>query len=226
MKPFMDDIPLTSQPISPISQERPPRADAVKNRTLLLEAAAQLFQENGVENVTMSDIAQAAGVGKGTLYRHFNHKTELCYALLDEDQRALQQATLDRLKRGNRPVENLLWFVEQAASFVWRNLDLLSVIGETSIDYIMLNRAHLWWQQTIFALLQRAGGQQSDTSTLRYQADTLYVMLSPTTLYFQRKQGRDLVVIVTGLHQLVEVFVQHGAKQHGAEQHGAEQHST
>ncbi len=208
MRSPLDDTELTLHPTLPNSQERPARADALKNRSLLLRVAAQLFQENGVENVTMSDIAQAAGVGKGTLYRHFNHKTELCYALLDEDQRDLQQMTLARLNNGTAPAENLYWFVEQAAGFVWRNLDLLSVIGDTSVDFILRNRAHLWWQQTIFALLQRTNHRHTDTARLRYQADTLYVMLAPTTLDFQRRQGRNLTAITTGLHQLVEVFLQ------------------
>ncbi|HRF98801.1 MAG TPA: helix-turn-helix domain-containing protein, partial [Aggregatilineales bacterium] len=51
-----------------INPTNPPRADALRNHALLLETARQLFVEQGVESVTMSQIAQAAGVGKGTLY--------------------------------------------------------------------------------------------------------------------------------------------------------------
>lgn len=47
------------------------RADAARNRARILEAAAGLFRVKGAPNVTMDDIARAAGVGRGTLYRRF-----------------------------------------------------------------------------------------------------------------------------------------------------------
>ncbi len=199
-------------PLQPIDVERPVRADAVKNRELILQTAAKLFALHGVENVTMSDIAQAAHIGKGTLYRHFNHKPELCYALLDEDQRVLQQHTLMRLSSGGRPEETLCWFVDAAAQFVWRHLDLLSVIGEVNAATILFNQAHLWWQQTIFALLQRADrlftGKPTPVPRLRYQADTLYVMLTALTIGFQRAQGHTITEITDGLHHLIRSFLQ------------------
>ncbi|MEL6216458.1 MAG: helix-turn-helix domain-containing protein, partial [Pseudomonadota bacterium] len=68
----------------------PSRADARRNRKLLLETAQALFEANGVDAVSMTAIADAADVGKGTLYRHFPNKAALCNALLDEDMHALQ----------------------------------------------------------------------------------------------------------------------------------------
>jgi AcrR family transcriptional regulator len=207
-------------PMQSIEVERPARADAVKNRELILQTAAQLFRDKGVENITMSDIVQAARIGKGTLYRHFNNKSELCYALLDEDQRTLQQNTLMRLSSGGRPEETLCWFIDAAAQFVWRNLDFLSVIGEVNAATILFNQAHLWWQQTIFALLQRAdkllpnARKPTPVLRLRYQADTLYVMLAPLTLSFQRAQGRSVSDITDGLHQLVRSFLQSNELDH------------
>lgn len=44
------------------------RADAVRNRARLLEAAARLVAERGAEHVTMHEVSQVAGVGKGTLW--------------------------------------------------------------------------------------------------------------------------------------------------------------
>ncbi|MER5867482.1 helix-turn-helix domain-containing protein [Kitasatospora sp. NPDC002040] len=70
------------------------RADATRNRAAVLEAAARLFAERGVEAVSMDQVAAAAGVGKGTLFRRFGDKSGLAAALLDARERVLQEAIL------------------------------------------------------------------------------------------------------------------------------------
>ncbi|MEV4612633.1 helix-turn-helix domain-containing protein [Kitasatospora sp. NPDC049258] len=70
------------------------RADAARNRAAVLEAAARLFAEQGVEAVSMDQVAAAAGVGKGTLFRRFGDKAGLAAALLDARERVLQEAVL------------------------------------------------------------------------------------------------------------------------------------
>ncbi|WP_043633362.1 TetR/AcrR family transcriptional regulator [Nonomuraea candida] len=55
----------------------PRRSDARHNRALLIEAATALFDEVGVEAAAMNDIARRAGVGPGTLWRHFPDKEAL-----------------------------------------------------------------------------------------------------------------------------------------------------
>lgn len=62
--------------------ERRPRKDAARNRAAVLAAAETLFTEcESPEDVTMADIATAAGVGKGTLFRAFGDRTGLIRAL-------------------------------------------------------------------------------------------------------------------------------------------------
>nr|BFE88362.1 hypothetical protein GCM10020093_109630 [Planobispora longispora] len=60
----------------------------------VLAAAARLFREKGVDNVSMDAVAAEAGVGKGTLFRRFGDKSGLAVALLDERERELQGAIL------------------------------------------------------------------------------------------------------------------------------------
>ena len=62
---------------------RPLRADAVRNRARILEAAAEVFAERGLE-VTLDDIAHHAGLGVGTVYRRFSDRESLVEALFDE----------------------------------------------------------------------------------------------------------------------------------------------
>lgn len=63
--------------------DRPLRADARRNRERILAAGRELFARNGCE-AQIDDIAQAAGVGVGTVYRHFPDKSALMEALLME----------------------------------------------------------------------------------------------------------------------------------------------
>jgi AcrR family transcriptional regulator len=72
---------------------RPLRADAQRNRTRILEAAEVVFAAEGIE-VPVDTIAEKAGVGVGTLYRHFPTKEKLCEAILLDRLSAL---TLDAL---------------------------------------------------------------------------------------------------------------------------------
>lgn len=65
--------------------KRRERRDALENRERLIAVAKELFATQGVEATNMQDIARTAGVGQGTLYRHFARKSELCDALVHED---------------------------------------------------------------------------------------------------------------------------------------------
>jgi AcrR family transcriptional regulator len=65
----------------PGSSARRPRTDAQRNRTHILDAAERHFAEHGIEG-SMDAIAKRAGVGAGTLYRHFPNRDALLAALL------------------------------------------------------------------------------------------------------------------------------------------------
>lgn len=193
---------------------RPTRADAVKNHDLLLETAARLFAEQGVEAVSMSAVAQAAGVGKGTLYRHFPSKEALCYALLDADQRDLQNRTLAMMRGDTCAGEKLRWFLREVVEFVLRNESML----QSSADTQMEHAAHYWWRQTIRGLLAQAitppfslDTAHADSGTpldLDYATDVLYMMLSVRAIGFQRhglNYSRER--IIAGLLELTRRYL-------------------
>jgi AcrR family transcriptional regulator len=59
----------------------PKRADARRNYELLIAAATQAFAEHGADDVSLEEIARRAGVGIGTLYRHFPARQNLLEAV-------------------------------------------------------------------------------------------------------------------------------------------------
>jgi AcrR family transcriptional regulator len=81
---------LISDEESPQS-ERPMRADARRNRELLVAAAREVFAEQGV-SASMEAIARKAGVGVGTLYRHFPTRLDVVEAVYEDDVQELTDA--------------------------------------------------------------------------------------------------------------------------------------
>jgi len=69
------------------------RADAARNRAAVLRAASRLFDDSAEPgDVSMDDIARAAGVGKGTLFRRFGDRSALLSAVYDERLAGLRKA--------------------------------------------------------------------------------------------------------------------------------------
>ncbi|MFD5829691.1 TetR/AcrR family transcriptional regulator [Lentzea sp. NPDC060358] len=85
---------IDSTPLPLAGPDRQLRADAVRNRALLLDAAARLAGERGAAAITMETVAAAAGVGKGTVSRRFGDRNGLLQALLDRSERQFQEAFL------------------------------------------------------------------------------------------------------------------------------------
>ncbi len=78
------------------SETRKPRSDAAANHQLLLGAARELFAQQGA-SATMDDLARAAGVGVGTVYRHFPNKHVLLDGLFDDRLSAFLEFAEDAL---------------------------------------------------------------------------------------------------------------------------------
>jgi AcrR family transcriptional regulator len=81
-------------PVLHLAADTRERADAARNRRRILEAAAMLVGERGIEHVSMDDVARAASVGTGTLYRRFGDRAGLALALLDEHTREFQDSLI------------------------------------------------------------------------------------------------------------------------------------
>lgn len=104
------------------------RADAARNRKRVLCAAQRLFSERGAGRVSMDEIAEAAGVGKGTLFRRFGSRAALARAVLDEQERAFQEGFIrgePPLGPGAPPRERLIAFGEALLDMLERHHELM-----------------------------------------------------------------------------------------------------
>jgi len=108
------------------------RADAVRNRDALLETAKRLFADRGSE-VTFEDVARAAGVGKGTLYRHFANRDQLIAAVL-RDRFDTLTAEAERLATRHEPDVAVDTWLRSFDSYPTSDRSLAASISEGLTD--------------------------------------------------------------------------------------------
>jgi AcrR family transcriptional regulator len=121
---------------------RPLRRDAERNRQRILEAAAEVFNERGLD-VSLDEIARHAGVGVGTVYRRFRTKEELVEALFMD--RLGQVATIaDQALAAPDPWSGLVSFMERMAEVMAGDLGLQQILMFATYgrDLVAVAREH------------------------------------------------------------------------------------
>lgn len=188
------------------------RADAAANRALILQTAERLFAERGVANVCMAEIAAAAGVGKGTLYRRFSSKGELCLSLMDHQMEEFQNGALGRFWEqtieGVPYLEQLARFLGELVNFTEFHSPLLIEVQRDGMGQgdVRLNLPHFWQYTTVRALLRSAArnGEVKLNLDLDYLGEALLAPLAVDTFRFQRiVRGYSTEQISAGLRSLV-----------------------
>ena len=136
------------------------RADAARNRERVLAAARRLFAERGVRAVSMSEVARAAGVAKGTVFHRFGDRAGLALALLDDAERSLQEQILrgpPPLGPGVPPRERLRAFLAALAAFTVENRELLLEVDGAAPGARYRTGAYRAWLQHVVVLLEELG---------------------------------------------------------------------
>jgi AcrR family transcriptional regulator len=112
---------------------RPLRADAQRNRARILEAAESVFAAEGIE-VPIDAVAAKAGVGVGTLYRHFPTKERLFEAIMVERVTALAEDARARLETDD-PRTAFFDFFDHLVTEVLFKRDLITAIAGAGVEF-------------------------------------------------------------------------------------------
>ena len=177
---------LRELPVSAPQDSPQERGDAARNRALLLDAARNLVAQRGADAVTMDDVAAAAGVGKGTVFRRFGSRAGLMMVLLDEDERASQQAFLfgpPPLGPDAPPTDRLVAFGRARIGFVHTHHALLSAANRDPRTRYGPPAAVL--RTHVRVLLQSA----HSTGDLDVQTDALLALLDADYVEHQLNDG-------------------------------------
>ncbi|MEW9532266.1 TetR/AcrR family transcriptional regulator [Microbispora sp. NPDC049125] len=146
-------------------EERRERADAARNRRAILAAAEELLRRNDPDQVSIEDVAAAAGVGKGTVFHRFGSRAGLMRALMEERVLALHEAIASGpppLGPGAPPGERLQAFLDAVVRHVAGNIGLL-----TAHEHALATQRHaegrreanpvyLFWHGHVSALIAEA----------------------------------------------------------------------
>lgn len=120
-------------PKKPVRQPaKPPRADAQRNRRRILEEAEKVFLAKGISAST-EEVAKAADVGIGTVFRHFPTKLELV-AAVHEMQLERVVELIQRLRADREPGDALFEFIEQSLRASRSKNAFAPVFAEAGID--------------------------------------------------------------------------------------------
>ena len=185
--------------------KRRERADARENRRLLLAVARQRFAEQGVADTSMQEIARRAGVGQGTLYRHFAHKGELCLALAQDDIAEFQarlSTVIGDQGDGLTPLTRLEVLISERVQLMERHLPLFAAMDEAGTNPRRGDRFRgpfdTWVYEQVIALLTEAAARKEVADLdVAVTADLILAMMSAALYRYQRTTcgyGQDRIV--------------------------------
>ena len=179
-----------SRALPVIQPQRPERVDAARNREAILCAARRLVADEGAASITMDRLAEAAGVGKGTLFRRFGDRASLFHALLDESERRLQEGFIRGpapLGPGAPPRERLVAFGRALLELTAERGDILLAAIPPTGALRFSTPVHLAYRGHLIAVLDAA--QEPEPA---YLADVLLAALAPDLVLHQLRDGSSL----------------------------------
>jgi AcrR family transcriptional regulator len=122
---------------NPTETGRQLRADARRNRERIIESAREVFAERGAD-AQIDDVARRAGVGVGTVYRHFPTKEALMVELVRQKFRRFADNAREALDRDCPPFEAL-------TEVLWRNAE--AAAHDAAVQHALSGMGEYIWEQ-------------------------------------------------------------------------------
>ena len=179
---------------------RKPRSDAQRNRERILDVARQAFSRSGA-NTSLDDIAKEAGVGPGTLYRHFPAREQLLEAVYRSEMEKLAAAE-QKFAQELPPVEALrawlLLFVDYIAAKQLIAPALNALLGDPKRVF-EASHARIW--EAVRALVKRAiqsGDIRKDLDPIDLLRALIGIASVATSPEWQQSARRLVDILISG----------------------------
>lgn len=190
---------------------RTERRDAAKNRQLILNTASRLFEQHGVEQVSMNQIAIEAQIGPGTLYRRYRNKSELCLDLIKDSVDLFFEDIEAYLEENESvpPGQRLRGILSCFIRFREKKAQLLTGVEETSSRKPLRARARspLYDElhQILTGLFDEMAANEPSRQHSVFKADMVQMALSSDSYFFLKEvRGYSQEEI---LEQLCSTFI-------------------
>ncbi|MCY0921057.1 MULTISPECIES: TetR/AcrR family transcriptional regulator [unclassified Streptomyces] len=140
--------------------QRTERADALRNREAVLAAADALFAASGSpQSVSMDDIAAAAGVGKGTLFRRFGDRAGLIGAVIASRLEPLRHAVREAQDApGSSPRQRVSDLLDASLRFKIENRNLMTAAEDAGLSSPYRAEHYGWWHEVLRTALDQVPG--------------------------------------------------------------------
>ncbi|MFE7978940.1 TetR/AcrR family transcriptional regulator [Streptomyces shenzhenensis] len=184
------------------------RADAARNRQLLLNTVREMITETGVEQVAVDGLAERAGLGKGTVFRRFRSRAGIFHALLDDDERAFRERVLygpPPLGPGAMPATRLVAYGRARIRFLLER----HAVARAALDH---NQSILAGESTLSQthlrmLLGQAGVDAPDVDSLALQLTG--ALEGPILLYLPMPPRPDSARHIARLADSWQILIEH-----------------
>ncbi|MEU4762840.1 TetR/AcrR family transcriptional regulator [Actinosynnema sp. NPDC023794] len=176
------------------------RKDAERNRAAVLATAARLIAERGPDGFSMDDVAAAAGVGKGTVFRRFGDRDGLVQAVVDEASESWRAEAEALLEAGDvPPEERVITFVATLFDHVIAALPLVIAFERVTTRSIACDADAKLTHQRLVALIS----QVKPGADAEYLAHALIAQVRADTLRHMVDQcGLDVARVRAGVISL------------------------
>jgi AcrR family transcriptional regulator len=182
--------------------ERPLRRDAERNRQRILAAAAEVFTERGLD-ATLDEVARAAGVGVGTVYRRFPDKESLIAALF-RDRIDTLAAMAEEASAARDPWQGLVTYLEFIAGAMAGDLGLRQLIMFATYDRDQVCYVRDRMRPAVSRLVERAQAagdlrddfQPTDVKMIAFMLASIAEYAAPVAPEVWR---RYLAILIDGL---------------------------
>ena len=190
------------------TRQRKPRSDALKNRELLIAAAKEVLGQGG-PNASLEAVARQAGVGIGTLYRHFPNRESLFHAVFSRELEQLVSLA-EGLEGTNDPVEAIRGWLHGNVAMVETKRGMLGALSIVMTEESKQTYAEL--KGRIDSSVNRLLDQAAEAGQIRPGVTAEDLMQTMYALCYARPPGPDWRAQVL---KLLDIFVDGLAAQPG-----------
>ncbi|WP_109468445.1 TetR/AcrR family transcriptional regulator [Albibacillus kandeliae] len=182
------------------NRKRKPRADALKNRDLLIEAARDVLGQGGPQ-ASLEAVARKAGVGIGTLYRHFPSREALFHAVFHHDLEQLA-CLAEGLEGTNDPVAAIRGWLHENVALIETKRGMLGALSIVMSEESKQSYADL--SVRIAAALNSLLTQSAEAGQIRTGVTADDLLQTMYALCYARQPGPEWR---TQVLRLLDIFV-------------------